>query len=143
MVGIYRGVEISRQANTRPIDGLASIDSSRRVEELTEAVQRRRNWEGGVTRALRPWAEDKDLLRAVGRGDFQIQGLRNRDLHALLYDAPAATATEQRRRSAAVSRKLRMLRAHGIIEKIPCTHRYVVTKAGFQVIIPLLETQRA
>src|SRR6266478_7936543 len=142
IAGIYRRVEISSQANNRAIDALASIDSSRRVEELTEAVQRRRKWEGGVTRALRPWAEDKDLLRAVGRGDFQIQGLRNRDLQALLYDAPAATATEQRRRSAAVSRKLRMLRAHGIIKKIPCTHRYVVTKAGLEIIIAVLTTAR-
>ncbi len=142
IAGIYRRVEISRQANNRAIDALASIDSSRRVEELTEAIQRRRKWEGGVTRALRPWAEDKELLRAVGRGDFQIQGLRNRDLQASLYDAPAATVIEQHQRSAAVSRKLRMLRAHGIIKKIPCTHRYVVTKAGLEIIIAVLTTAR-
>ena len=41
IAGIYRRVEISRQANDRAIDALASIDSSRRVEELTEAIQRR------------------------------------------------------------------------------------------------------
>ncbi len=110
---------------------------------MTEAIQRRRKWEGGVTRALRPWAEDKELLRAVGRGDFQIQGLRNRDLQASLYDAPAATAIEQRRRSAAVSRMLRMLRAHGIIRKISRTHRYVVTKAGLEIIIAVLTTARS
>jgi hypothetical protein len=109
---------------------------------LTEAIQRRRKWEGGEVRALRPWAEDKELLRAVGRGEFQIQGLRNRDLQALLYHAPAVTVIEQRRRSAAVSRKLRMLRAHGIIKKITGTHRYVVTKAGLEIIVAVLTTAR-
>jgi hypothetical protein len=142
IAGIYRRVEISRLANNRAIAALASIDSSSRVEELTEAIQRRRKWEGGEVRALRPWAEDKELLRAVGRGEFQIQGLRNRDLQALLYHAPAVTVIEQRRRSAAVSRKLRMLRAHGIIKKITGTHRYVVTKAGLEIIVAVLTTAR-
>ncbi len=140
--GIYRRMEISRQANERTIHALASIDDSRRVEELTETIQRRVKWEGHPVRALRPWGEDKELLRAVGHGDFQIHGLRNRDLQALLYGAPAATAIEKRRRSAAVRRKLRMLRAHGIIKKVPRTHRYLVTKAGGEIIIAVLTTAR-
>jgi hypothetical protein len=74
IAGIYRRVEISRQANNRAIAALASIDSSTRVEELTEVIQRRRKWEGGVVRALRPWAEDKELLRAVGWGDSKSTG---------------------------------------------------------------------
>ena len=140
--GIYRRVEISQQANERAINALASIDDSRRVEELTAAIQRRVRWNGRSVRALRPWAEDKELLQAVTHGDFQIQGLRNRDLQALLYGTPAETARDKRRRSAAVSRKLRMLRAHGIIKKVPRTHRYLVTDAGLPIIIAVLTTAR-
>jgi len=140
--GIYRRVEISRQANERAINALASIDDSRTVEELTEAIQRRVQWKGRTVRALQPWGEDKELLQAVSHGDFNIHGLRNRDLQALLYGAPAATAIERRRRSAAVSRKLRMLRAHGIINKVSRTHRYQVSKPGNAIIVAVLTTAR-
>jgi DNA-binding IclR family transcriptional regulator len=37
---------------------------------------------------------------------------------------------EQRRRTAQVSRLLHLLRAHGLIAKIPHTHRYRVTAKG-------------
>jgi hypothetical protein len=140
--GIYRRVEISRQVNERAINALASIDDSRSVEELTKAIQRPVTWAGRGVRALRPWGDDKELLQAVNHGDFHIQGLRNRDLQKLLYGAPAGTAVEQRRRSAAVSRKLRMLRAHGIIRKVPCAHRYRVTDAGLRIIVAVLTTAR-
>jgi len=73
-------------------------------------------------------AEDKSLLATINHGDFLMNGFRNRDLQALLYDTEAAP--ERRRRSAAISRKLRLLRAHGLTHKVPCTHRYHVTEAG-------------
>jgi hypothetical protein len=60
-------------------------------------------------------------------GGFLINGLRNRDLCALLYPRGPADAAEQRRRSAAVTRKLRMLRAHGLLHKVPHTHRMATT----------------
>jgi hypothetical protein len=74
----------------------------------------------------------------VNRGDFLINGLRNRDLQALLYEQPAASHPEQRRRSAAISRKLRMLRAHGLIRKVPRTHRYQITAEGRSSLISVL-----
>jgi len=70
------------------------------------------------------------LLQAINRGEFAINGLRNRDLQLLLFSTPEATKNDARRRSAAVSRKLRMLRAHGIIQKLPHTHRYQVSDHG-------------
>jgi hypothetical protein len=68
-------------------------------------------------------ADDHRLLQAVNRGEFMPRGLRNRDLQALIYppapaDAPLSPQ-ERRRRAAAISRKLRLLRAHGLIQKFP------------------------
>jgi hypothetical protein len=37
-----------------------------------------------------------------------------------------------------VTRKFRLLRAHGLIEKIPKTHRYMVTDHGRKAITALL-----
>jgi len=95
-------------------------------------------------RALNPLAaSDAALLEAVSRHEFLINGLRNRDLRGLLYQAPAATAAEERRRSAAVTRQLRLLRAHGLLHKVPKTHRYLVSAGGRRAITALLAARQA
>jgi hypothetical protein len=75
-----------------------------------------------------------------------LRGLRNRDLQTWLYppvpaDAPFSLQ-ERRRRSAAISRKLRLPRAHGLIQKVPKTHRYQVTH-GRLAITAILTMDRA
>jgi hypothetical protein len=50
---------------------------------------------------------------------------------------------ERRRQSARVSRRLAMLRAHGLIKKIPRTHRYLVTAQGRTIIAAVLAARRA
>ena len=95
-------------------------------------------------RALNPLAaHDAALLEAVSRPEFLINGLRNRDLRRQLYGAEAATAAERRRQSAAVTRQLRLLRAHGLLHKVPKTHRYQVSQAGRQTITALLAARKA
>ena len=49
---------------------------------------------------------------------------RNRDLQRLLFTGEASSPEERKRRSAWVTRQLRLLRAHGLISKVPHTHRY-------------------
>ena len=139
---LHRRTEISQKVNDRLLNALAAVDDSRSVEELTTQIQRPSTWNDRRVRALRPWAEDYPLLEAVNRGDFLIRGLRNRDLQALLYSSPAPDQAENRRRSGAVSRKLRLLRAHGIIQKITRTHRYQVTDAGRSILIAVLTTAK-
>ena len=48
-----------------------------------------------------------------------------------------------RRRSAAVGRQLRMLRAHGLIRKLSHTHRYQLSERGRQLINGLQAAQAA
>jgi len=140
---LHRRAEISQQALDRYCSALAAVDDSTRLEELTAQIERRVRWNRQTIRALHPFqAEDHALLKAVNRGEFSIHGLRNRDLQALLYAAPAKTNAEQRKRSAAISRKLRMLRAHGLIRKLPHTHRYQVTDEGRQILNAILLAHR-
>jgi len=95
-------------------------------------------------RGLNPLgAADAALLAAVSRHEFLINGLRNRDLRRHLFGADAATADEQRRRSAVVTRQLRLLRAHGLIHKVPKTHRYLVSEGGRKAITALLAARNA
>lgn len=61
----------------------------------------------------------------------------------LLYPNQAATAAVERQRSGAVTRQLRLLRGHGLIHKVPRTHRYVVSAAGRRAITALLAARNA
>jgi hypothetical protein len=74
---------------------------------------------------------DVALLEVVARGEFATAGFRNREVRDLLYpQARADEADERHRLSAKVSRKLRLLRAHGLIKKVSRTHRYQLTERG-------------
>lgn len=72
--------------------------------------------------------------------------MRNRDLQLLLHgpvDSHAPLSPkEKRRRSAAVSRKFRMLRAHGLIQKVSKTRRYLVVSHGRLAITAILTMDR-
>jgi hypothetical protein len=123
--------------------GLATVDDTSTLQELTAAVEQRRRWKGHSVRAIHPFErDDHALLQAVFRGEFQINGFRNRDLQALLYATPPKTKQEQRKRSPAISRKLRLLRAHGLIRKRPRSHRYDVGRRGRSIINAILLAHR-
>jgi len=139
---LHRRCEVSQKANDRLLNAMAIVDDSHTVEELTTSIQNPVCQGKRRTRGLRPWGEDKPLLAAINHGEFFINGFRNRDLQALLYDTEATSAEERRRRSAAVSRKLRLLRAHKLAQKVPHTHRYHVTEAGRAIIIAVLTSAR-
>jgi hypothetical protein len=81
-------------------------------------------------------------MTAINHGEFLLHGFRNRDLQHLLYSGEAASPVERRRRSAAISRKLGLLRAHGLIRKLPHSHRYQVTSEGRTILVAVVTTAR-
>lgn len=141
---MQRRAEISQAANERYLESLATVDETTPLEQLTKGVCRPVTWKAQRVRALNPLAnDDAALLTAVNRGEFLLHGFRNRDLAALLYSSRRVPAEEQRRRSAAITRKLRLLRAHGLIKKVPRTHRYQLTESGRTIITALLAARQA
>jgi len=74
--------------------------------------------------------EEIDLFFAALNGVHRVHGLRNRDLARALYDTPPKDQAERRRRTAQISRKLQLLRAHGLIKKTSHSHRYEITSKG-------------
>ena len=128
---LHRRAEVGRKATERYLDALASIDQDTTLDAVLHRLGQPQYWHGRRVRALHPFApDDRQLLQAVSRGEFTLNGFRNRDLQRLCFAQPAATPPEVRRRSAWVSRKLRLLRAHGLVYKVAGTHRYHLTKAG-------------
>ena len=139
---LHRRAEVSQRTNERYLDALAQLDSSVRVEEVLAPVGRPVKKGGRNFRALRVGnAEDQALLAAINRPEFLLGGLRNRDLARLLYPGSDGSVAERRRASARVSYRLGLLRAHGLIAKLPHTRRYRVTPKGQRVATTVLTTQ--
>ena len=139
---LWRRAEVSRAANARYLAALASVTEKTPLHEAVSPACRVVTIAGQRYRALNPWAQDAQLLEIVSRGEFALNGLRNRDLRRQLYPA-AGDKAEQRRRSAAVTRKLALLRAHGLIRKVTGTHRWVLTDNGRRIVTALLAARQA
>jgi hypothetical protein len=140
---LHRRVELSKKAGERYLDSFAAVDDDTTLQELIARLQTHTLWHGHRVRALRPFADDTALLAAVTRNQFTMSGFRNRDLQAIFFPVPAATPREARRRSSWVTRKLRLLRAHGVITKIPGTHRYQLRPAARKATTAILTALRA
>ena len=141
---LRRRAEVSEKCNQRYLNLLASLDDSTTLEELTEGLEQPTRWNGKRMRGLRLWEpNDSRLLKAIGRGEFVLNGLRNRDLQRLLFEGPANSPQQARQRSAKVSRLLRLLRAHGLLLKVPHTHRYQLTIHGRKALTAILAARSA
>jgi hypothetical protein len=136
---LHRRTEISQAANQRYLQALASVDDSRSLGELTTRLCQPVICNGRRFRPLNPHAPgDAELIAAISHGEFALNGFRNRDLRRLLFADGGASQHEQRRHAAAVSRRLALLRAHGLIKKVPTTHRYHLSAEGRVIVTALL-----
>ena len=141
---LKRQADVCQAANNRYLEALTVVDVPAPMKDLVQDILKPARLNGKRVRALNPWAHDDALLmESVMRGEFTINGFRNRDLRPLLFGTATTSKQEQRKRSAKVSRKLRMLRAHGLIKKVPHTHRYHLTSKGRRIIPALMAARNA
>jgi hypothetical protein len=142
---LHRRAQVAQAANERYLEALATIEDSTPLHRLLDQVSRPLMLNGRGVRALRIGdPTDLALLQVMTRGEFATAGFRNRDLRQLLYPAKRpAPPPEARCLSARISRQLRLLRAHGVIKKIPRTHRYHLTKRGRLVCAALFAVREA
>ena len=141
---LHRRAQVCQSANERYLTALAAVEEKRALGELSAKLCRPTRWKGQSVRALNPLGEeDAALLEAVGRGEFVINGLRNQDLRRLLWGPDPQDAASRRSRAAAATRKLRLLRAHGLLCKMPKSHRYKVSARGRLAITALLSARAA
>jgi hypothetical protein len=138
-----RRAELSQASNDRYLEALSAVADDRPLSSLTDKLCRAVEVNGRRHRGLRPFdAEDVQLLETISRGEYLVSGLRNRDVRESLYGA-TEDAVERRRQSSRVSRKLAMLRAHGLLKKVPRTQRYLITESGVLAITAILAARNA
>lgn len=140
---LHRRAEVSRAATDRYLRALAAVHVSTPLAEEAATVCAPLRRDGRRYRALNPLGEsDAQLLAIVNRGEFALNGLRNRDVRQRLFEATNDPKL-LRRQTAAVGRRLKLLRAHGLIRKVSKTHRYMVTDKGRRIITALLAARQA
>jgi hypothetical protein len=128
---LWRYADVSRMANSRYLDALAVVDDWQKTREQLDQVTRPARLGQSRKRALQPLSPaDQALFFAVMGGPHRLRGFHNRDIARQLQPTRAVDAGERRRRSARVTRQIQLLRAHGLVAKIPRTRRYRVTVKG-------------
>lgn len=140
---LHRRADVSRAATERYLTALAAVHVSTPLAQEAVTVCQPVRREGRRHRALNPFGEaDAQLLAIINRGEFALNGFRNREVRVKLYE-PTDDPKRVSRQTAAVGRRLLLLRAHGLITKVSKTHRYVVSPKGRRVITALLAARQA
>jgi len=139
---LRRRAEVSEASNKRYLDALAAVQDPRLVGDVLRPLAKRVRWKKRTARALTFSERDVAIVAAVMRGEHGIAGFRNKDLQQHLFANPARSPKERRRRTALVTRLIRVLRAHRLISKIAKSHRYRVTRNGVVAMAAILTTQR-
>lgn len=135
VANFYRYLEVSRTANHHYLQALSVVEDpaqachmlGRLCEPVAYGNQRRRGFN-----PLRK--DDHALFSHVLRGEYFIKGFRNRDLAQHLFGQQPTDPIERRRRSARVTRLIQLLRAHGLVAKIPRARRYRPTFRGVAIM---------
>lgn len=144
---VHRRAQVGQASNERYLEGLAAVDHQGPLQELLEPLGRRVTEPGPGGRKLRGLTplvgKDAALLETVGKPEFTLNGLRNRDIIVALDGQLPTDAAERKRRSAQVGRPLRLLRAHGLLKNVPKTHRYQVTARGRVILTALTAARHA
>lgn len=140
---LHRRAQVSQACNERYLSHLARVECpatfGEELDPLGTAVTR----DGRRYRGLRVLEEqDARLLAAVADGRFALDGFRNGDIRLALFGT-AAEKAQGRKQSGQVSRKLALLKAHGLVRRVPRTRRWMLTDQGQRVTTLLAAARNA
>ena len=124
---------VSQEVNERIASDLATLHDATPVHEVFGDVTRHLTKSGKSFRALDPIGKDRELLQAISDPAFRISAITNKELRGLLKKTGWGAKRSDKQLSARVSRNLRLLRAHGIIRKLPNQHKYQMTLKGVKL----------
>jgi hypothetical protein len=139
-----RRAEICRAANGRYLEALGVVGEPSPTRHLLDPVSKRITRRGRAYRALRPIdPEEAKLFAVLTDGQFLLQGFRNHDLRVRLFPQIPNEPDQSRKASGQVSRRLQLLRAHGLIRKVTGTFYYRITKRGHHVMATALKLRQS
>jgi hypothetical protein len=135
VANFWRYAQVGQQANARYLEALAHVQPvGKTIAQLDDLCQSHTKQGQRVARFNPVSAADGQLFATLLRGEFCLNGFRNKHLVAHLYARPARTQAERRRRSAHVTRLLTKLRGHGLITKVKQSRLYRLSEKGRQLL---------
>lgn len=131
VANLYRFAQVGQKANERYLEALAVVNDVGVGERELAGRCAPVYYQGRMRRALQPLGrDDQALFVAALHGEHAIRGFRNGELAQLLFGPRPDDAGERRRQCGRVSRRISLLRAHGLVAKYPRSRRYRVTERG-------------
>ena len=129
---LHRRCQVSDQCNNRYADALATAKVQEKLKEVATSACNRVFKDGKAYRGLNPWQkEDYQLLMFLAKGENAINGFRNHDLRRWLYpESEQSDGVGLKKYSGRTTRRIKLLRVHGLIRKVPRANRYVLTEKG-------------
>jgi hypothetical protein len=114
-----------KASNKRYLEFISAFDNKevgrKRLEKVTSSkLDNNRNYKGFNFFSK----DDLSVLTAIARGEFNINGLRNKNLQKLLGF-----------KGGKISRLIKRLRVHGLIKKASDSYKYYMTKIGKETLI--------
>jgi hypothetical protein len=132
---LWRYEQVARNASHRLLDALAEVDQPRPLAAEVVGLTRPAHRQGRRFAGLNPLrTEEQCLIKAVLDAAHHVRGFRNQDIRRRLWGDDPTDPVLKRRRSAKATRLLHKLHSHGLIKKIPRTHRWAVTPLGLRAM---------
>jgi hypothetical protein len=126
-----RYAQICLRANTAYLDALTEVDDPTPVYQKLDRLCEPKSVVGQRVRGLNPLSKkDRELFEAVVRGEYFIKGFKASMVGARIGIVYSDDTKERKRQSAHVNRKIRLLRGHGLVARIPHSQRYRITSIG-------------
>ncbi len=143
VANFWRYYQVGQQANQRYLDALAHVQLKGEAVAELDGLCRRRTKDGKHYAKFNPVsAADCALFAAVMAGEHTLNGFRNHDVVARLYQTVANSGEEAKRRCARVSRLIAKLRGHGLVAKVKDARLYRVTERGVRLMSATLAFRR-
>jgi predicted transcriptional regulator len=129
---LYQLFTILKAANYRYLEFISTFDDHSDGEKILSETTMPAQENGRSYRGFNFFnPEDLKILEVIDRGEFNIHGIQNSTVRKHLDNVS----------SSAMSRVLKRLRLHGLIEKVKGSHRYFLTSLGKSVIVAGLKVK--
>ena len=137
---LHRRCLESDKCNERYGDSLAAAQVEEKLKEVVAPACNKVKKKGKAYRGLNPWQkEDYQLLTFLAKGENALSGFRNKDLRSWLYPkSDTIPKQEQKKYSGRTTRRIKLLRAHGLVKKVARQNRYMLTAKGQKFAVALM-----
>ena len=135
-----RYAQIGLRANAAYLEALTEVDDPTTVYRKLDRLCEPQTQAGQRVRGLNPLRKkDRELFEAVVRGEHFINGFKASMIAGRLDMKYPEDPLERKRQVARVNRKMRLLRGHGLIARIPHSQRYRVTSTGMGLMNAVID----